>query len=261
MLLSIITINYNNKSGLEKTIPSVLTQRGISPENLEYIIIDGGSTDGSVDIIKKYADDSTYPQKISKWITEKDNGIYNAINKGIKLASGDIIGLVNSGDTVIPGAYDTILELHKEHPESILYGAVSFYKNGIFECVHGPCAEQLPIRMIAHPASFVPKMIYEKYGTYDETFRSSGDWDLFLSFYQAGVSFHYINKLIINFDIDGISNTNTKLVIKENNRILENHNLKKVEIKPVIIKILHFILPGFFFWIFKLLKKILKHKS
>lgn len=256
MLLSIITINYNNKEGLEKTIPSVLMQKGIPADNLEYIIIDGGSSDGSVDVIQKYLNNDDYPHKIKKWVSEKDSGIYNAINKGIKMASGDLIGLVNSGDTLIYGAYDNILSLYEENPDSILYGAVSFNKNGRFEKVHGFSSDQLSVQMIAHPASFVPKKIYSEYGLYDESFRCSADWDLFLTFYQAGIPFIYIDKLIIDFDTDGISNTNNKLVTSENKRVLKNHGIKTFSLTRLLKSILSFLLPGFCISFIKLLAKI-----
>lgn len=90
MRISIITVNFNNKDGLERTIKSVISQK---PELYEYIIIDGGSTDGSVDVIKKHS------QHIHYWVSEKDNGIYHAMNKGIAVATGDYCNFLNSGDT------------------------------------------------------------------------------------------------------------------------------------------------------------------
>ncbi len=259
-LLSIITINYNNSKGLEKTIESVLSQKGIPPENLEYIIVDGGSTDGSVEVIKKYSDSVDFPHRISKWVSERDSGIYNAMNKGIKMSSGSIIGLVNSGDTLIFGALDNILEIHEKKTDSILYGAVSTYRNGVFEKVIGTCAENLSSSMIAHPASFVPKSVYERYGLYDESFRSSGDWDLFLNFYINEVPFYYLNKLIVDFDLSGISNSNQSVVYRENKRILKKYkNLINEDKKSRFIKdlwsFLKLILPGY---IIILIKKIIK---
>ena len=104
MHLSIVTINYNNLSGLQKTIDSVLSQ---SFEDFEWIVIDGGSTDGSKELLEQYQEHFAY------WCSVPDKGIYNAINKGIKLATGDIIGLLNSGDTALPDAYDEVLDYSK----------------------------------------------------------------------------------------------------------------------------------------------------
>ena len=185
MKFSLVTINYNNVSGLEKTIKSVLAQGYFSKDEFEYIIIDGGSTDGSVELIKKYAEESD--GKISKWVSEKDSGIYNAMNKGIKLCSGSLIGLLNSGDEALPKAYKNILELHKKNPDAILYGGMNMMQDGRFIKVYSFGADDLPKQMIAHPASFVPKTVYEKIGLYDESFRSSGDWELFVKFFKSGI--------------------------------------------------------------------------
>ena len=252
MKLSLITINYNNASGLEKTIRSVLTQKNLKADEFEYIIIDGGSTDGSVDLIKNFserAERGEFPQKISKWVSEKDSGIYNAMNKGIKIAGGSIIGLLNSGDEAVENAYDDILLLHKNQPEAVLYGGMNFCENGKFKKVYSFCAEDLPRQMIAHPASFVPKSVYEKYGFYDESFRSSADWDLFIKFYKTGVQFVYTNKIYLNFDCGGISNSNEKLVIKEDKRIIKKYGLKTRKQKLMeVYKILTFIIPGIFLY-------------
>lgn len=254
MILSIITINYNDKEGLKKTIPSVLNQSGISPENLEYIIIDGASTDGSLEIIKEFYLSNSYPHKIKKWISEKDTGIYNAINKGIKIASGDLIALVNSGDMAVFGAYDNVLSLHKQFPDSILYGAINLYKNGKFIKVDGSSASDLECKMISHPAALVPKKIYNKYGFYDENYRLAGDWDLFLTFFQKGVDFHYINKIIVDFDLSGISNVNTYLIWKENRKLLKSHGIKRNKTKIEKVKyLINLLLPGFCYSLIKLI--------
>lgn len=246
MKLSLITINYNNASGLEKTIRSVLSQKNLSSDSFEYIVVDGGSTDGSVDVIKKYENNPEFKIGISKWVSERDSGIYNAMNKGIRLCSGSIIGLLNSGDEAVEDAYDDILKIHKNHPEAILYGGMNFYENGKFKKVYAFSADDLPAQMIAHPASFVPKSIYEKYGSYDESYRSSGDWDLFVKFYKAGVQFVYTNKNYVNFDCSGISNSNEKLVIKEDKRVIKKYNLKTRKQKLMgIYKVMTFIIPGF----------------
>ncbi len=247
MKLSLVTITYNNASGLEKTIKSVFAQNYLSKDEFEYIIIDGGSTDGSVDLIKKYA---VEPEgKISKWVSEKDSGIYNAMNKGIKLCSGSIIGLLNSGDEALPEAYKNILELHKKNPEAILYGGMNMMQDGRFVKVYSFGADDLQKQMIAHPASFVPKTVYEKNGFYDESFRSSGDWDLFVKFFKSGIKFIYTNEIYVNFDCSGISNSNEKLVVREDKRIIKKYGLKTRKQKLMdIYKILTFIIPGIFLY-------------
>lgn len=247
MKFSLITINYNNVSGLKKTIKSVFAQNYFSKDEFEYIIIDGGSKDGSVELIKKYAAEPD--SKIFKWVSEKDSGIYNAMNKGIRLSSGSIIGLLNSGDEALPEAYKNILELHKKNPEAILYGGMNMMQNGRFVKVYSFGADALPKQMIAHPASFVPKAVYEKYGFYDESFRSSGDWDLFVKFFKSGIKFIYTNEIYVNFDCSGISNSNEKLVVREDKRIIKKYGLKTRKQKLMdIYKILTFIIPGIFLY-------------
>ena len=262
MKLSLITINYNDASGLEKTILSVLTQKNLKPESFEYIIVDGASKDGSLEIIKKYADSSEYPQKISKWISEKDTGIYNAINKGIKLATGDVIGLLNSGDTALPDAYDDVLDYHSKNPDAIIYGGMNMCRNGVFENVYAFSAEDLGKQMISHPGSFVPKSVYEKYGCYDEKLRSSADWDLYIHFKKQNVPFIYTSKIYLDFDMGGISNSNVKLVIKEDTYIKRKYKLitRKEKLKK-IYSILNLFIPGIITLPIKMLaKQLLRNK-
>ena len=191
-----ITINYNNSKGLQKTVESV---KALKCRDYEYIVVDGGSTDGSLDVIKTNSD------IITVFISEKDNGIYDAINKGIKLAKGSIIGLVHSGDAILPDALTGISELHEAHPGSILYGALKTSRNGVFDSVWGWNADLLPRQMIPHLAAFVPKQVYAEYGYYDLTYKIAADYECFLRFYKQGVNFIFIDKIICDFDLDGIS--------------------------------------------------------
>ena len=194
--ITLITINYNNVNGLRETIESV---KALICRDYEYIVVDGGSTDGSLDIIK------TNSGIITKYISEKDNGIYDAINKGIKLAEGSLIGLVHSGDTILPDALTGLKELHESHPDSVLYGALKTSKNGIFDSVWGWNADLLPRQMIPHLAAFVPKQVYAEYGDYDLNYKIAADYECFLRFYKRGVNFIFIDKIICDFDLGGIS--------------------------------------------------------
>ena len=204
--LSIITINCNNADGLRKTIESVVTQ---NCDNFEYIIIDGASTDGSVDIIKEYAGHPIYGKKISYWISEPDTGIYNAMNKGLRKARGSLTALMNSGDWYLPDALNGITDLHKHSPNSILCGALKAYENGKFQSIWGKSTDFLPKEMIPHLSTFVPKNIYEEYGYYDESYKIAGDYDAFLRFYTQNVDFQFIDKIICVFNLDGISQTDS----------------------------------------------------
>ena len=160
MFLSIITINRNNAEGLKKTLDSVASQ---TCRDFEHIIIDGASTDSSVDIIKEYIA-SPAGKNVSYWVSEPDSGIYNAMNKGIRKANGDFIEILNSGDAFTADILAELFPIAKQNSDKILYGAVNDIKNGIFEKVEGRAAELLPQNMIAHQTCFVPRHIYDKYG-------------------------------------------------------------------------------------------------
>ena len=194
--ISLITINYNNAGGLRRTIESV---KSLKCRDFEYIVTDGASADGSLDVINENS------RFITKIITEKDNGIYDAINKGIKAAEGSLIGLVHSGDTILPDALTGLKELHKANPSSILYGALKTSRNGVFDSVWGWNADLLPRQMIPHLAAFVPKQVYTEYGYYDLNYKIAADYECFLRFYKKGVNFVFIDKIICDFDLNGIS--------------------------------------------------------
>jgi glycosyltransferase involved in cell wall biosynthesis len=174
MKLSIITINLNNKTGLEKTIESVVNQ---TYTDFEYIVIDGGSTDGSVDLIKRFK------EKITVWISEKDKGIYNAMNKGILKAKGEYCLFINSGDIFIKS---TILDqmLGYINGEDILYG------NGFFEAKDNKlekldCAAKLTLGFfclysLLHPATLIRKSLFDNYGLYNESNKIISDGEFFI---------------------------------------------------------------------------------
>ena len=193
--LSIITVNLNNTEGLQKTIKSVISQ---TFTDYEYIIIDGGSTDGSKEIIQKYADKITY------WVSEPDKGIYNGMNKGIKEAKGEYINLLNSGDIYIS---NNILSsvFSKNFSEDILYGNINTQnQNFIFP-------EKLTLRTffrgtIGHSSSFIKKSLFEKYGLYNENYKIVSDWAFFVDvIIHKKSSYKYLNKYITFFEGGGIS--------------------------------------------------------
>ena len=173
MKLSVITINYNNCDGLRKTIESVVNQ---TCRDFEYIIIDGGSTDGSVDVIKQYAD------KIDYWVSEPDKGIYNAMNKGIAVAHGEYLNFMNSGDCFYES---TVVENVLPHLCS-----ADFYVGNIYvdnnghrtkdtmpqEFTPSIVLSRLVFSWIPHQASFIKKNAFNKYGYYCEDLRIISDF-------------------------------------------------------------------------------------
>lgn len=202
MRLSIITINYNNALELEKTIKSVIAQ---SYKDFEYIVIDGGSTDGSKEIIESYSD------KINYWVSEPDSGIYNAMNKGICQAQGEYLHFLNSGDIYANNNVLTNIFENKEYEAPILRG-IQICKNGTHQFRwynHG--AEDinlyhLYVDTLRHQATFIKKSLFKKYGLYDEKYRIASDWRFFVQVILGGESTLYLDIDIVIFDMTGISN-------------------------------------------------------
>ena len=170
MKISVVTIVRNDRDHIEETMKSVLEQSGSGFE-LEYVVIDGASDDGTAEIIARYG------EKLSFWISEKDSGIYNAMNNGISHCTGDIIGMINSGDRYLPGALELVASSFREYGklDRIFWGDVIYQHHGL---VKGFRANNLKIGAFApHPSMFVPRNIYERIGVYDESFRLLGDYD------------------------------------------------------------------------------------
>ena len=224
MKLSIITINYNNRDGLRKTIESIVNQ---TCRDFEYIIIDGGSTDGSIDVIKKYAD------KIDYWVSEPDKGIYNAMNKGIAVAHGEYLNFMNSGDSL----YDSTV-IGNVRP----YLCKSdFYVGNVYVCKDGHIAEkplkstfvkgnllnQIMFSGIPHQASFIRKDSFERFGYYREDLKIASDFD---HFYKAimlnNASIQPIDLDVAIYDGNGIS-SNFDITQSERFLCLNQYPLQK----------------------------------
>ena len=184
--LSIITVCYNSKKTIEKTIKSIVSQ---THTNFEYIIVDGGSNDGTLDIIEKYKD------HVDVLLSEPDNGIYDAFNKGVRLANGDFVGILNSDDTYNPNTLELVHKTTALNPNSIVYGDTYFIDDDdvVFsnnEGSYNPQSLKSGIGFM-HPASFVPKKVYDNVGLYSEEkeLNIASDADFLLKCHKAGVSF------------------------------------------------------------------------
>lgn len=214
--ISVITTTYNSASTIEDTIKSVIEQDYV---NVEYIIVDGLSKDNTLEIVNKYKD------KISKIISEKDNGIYDALNKGIAAASGDIIALLHSDDFFInktvlskvaakfeesgaDSVYADLYYVDQSNTNKIVRKWVSGkYKHGMF----------LNGWMPPHPAFFVKKSCYEKYGVFNLQFQSAADYELMLRFlHKHKISTAYINEYLVKMRTGGKSNASVKNRVKAN---------------------------------------------
>ena len=217
-LVSIITVVYNGEKTLEQTIQSVLAQ---TYPNIEYIIIDGKSSDGTMDIVFKYAD------KISKFVSEKDNGIYDAMNKGLALANGEIVGILNADDFYEPDAIENVVHLYS--PGLNVYcGAIrNIEENSASFVRKAPVnLEKLKRGMVVnHPAMFVNKKVYEELGGFNTAYRVVADWDFTLRCYLAGVKFLKLDKVITNFRIDGVSGAITTKYLQEMSQVRKTNGL------------------------------------
>jgi len=198
-LISIITVVFNDVKTIEQTIQSVIQQ---PYENKEYIIIDGGSTDGTVDVIKKYE------SALSYWVSEHDEGIFDAMNKGIAHAKGELIGILNAGDWYEPNIFTTIVKYYRESgSDQVIHGLIRNYLDEEFYSMVGNSIRRLRYDMIQHATCFVPQKLYQTYGYFNADYKYSADYDLILRFVNRGVKFCFVEKPITNFRLGGISST------------------------------------------------------
>ena len=212
--VSVITINLNNKNGLRKTIESVVSQ---TQKDFEYIVIDGASTDGSVDVINEYQ------TKIHYRISEKDAGIYNAMNKGIQAAKGDYVLFLNSGDWLVD---KDVLEktIQLINPNAAVCAADIYYDNGNSLVLRSnplnfSCINHLLIGGLFHQSTFIKRKMFEKYGLYNETKRIAADWEFFtLILVLNPEMYQHIPIPLAAWDSFGISNEQTMQAILKQER-------------------------------------------
>jgi glycosyltransferase involved in cell wall biosynthesis len=240
MLISIISVNYNDAKGLENTIKSVQKQ---TYTNYEHIIIDGNSNDGSKKVIEKFKESFSY------WVSETDSGIYNAMNKGIEKAKGDYLLFLNSGDYLLN---ELVLKNVGEQIQGgldIYYGNLNFIdKNGIAKTREYP--KKLSFYYffdnghLPHPASFTKKALFDKVGVYKEKYKIVADWDFYVNaICRYNATCKHLDLIITNFDTHGISSKKefTELRISERNDSLRENfsmfldeNIKLREFKKTI---------------------------
>lgn len=210
--LSIITINYNNREGLRKTIESVVNQ---TFRDFEYIVIDGGSTDGSVEVIKEYAD------RIDYWVSEKDKGIYDAMNKGIDRANGAYCQFLNSGDSFHS---TNVLEqvLPSLDGTDIVVGQI-FLSNTLSASEIIPSVSMLRLyeRSLPHSSAYISTRLLKKH-KYDTSLKIVSDWKFYIqTLIYENASYKFIETIVSNFDTNGISSQNTALVMSEREQVLK----------------------------------------
>lgn len=246
-LVSIITVCFNSEKTIEDTIKSVISQ---NYDNIEYLIIDGLSTDNTLDIVRKYNEKSDIKFNI---ISEKDDGLYDAMNKGIKLCNGEIIAIINSDDFYTDeNVISDVVKQFKTDNAEIVYGNLNFVdeqdkykivrkwiaKSGKFNQGWNP----------PHPTTFVKKSVYDKFGVFETKFKIAADYDILYRFIEKyKVKTSYINRYLVDMRMGGESTKSIKNIIKGNREIAQslkengakNNNL--IVFKRLIKKVNQFV--------------------
>jgi glycosyltransferase len=218
MKITLITVTYNSEKYLSHCIESVLEQ---THNDIEHIIIDGKSTDKTVSIIKKYE------SKITTWISETDRGMYDAINKGIKLATGDVIGILNSDDMLVSkDVIATIAKTFEEQNVDSVYGDLEYVDkedtNRIFRVWKGKKYNRNLFKMgwmPGHPTFYIKKELIEKHGMYENHYYTAADYEFMARYlYKHKISSFYLPKMIVKMRMGGASNKNINQRIRANRR-------------------------------------------
>lgn len=211
MKLSIITINYNSRDGLRKTIESIVNQTW---QEFEYIIIDGGSTDGSVEVIKEYAD------RINYWVSEPDMGIYDAMNKGVVRAKGEYCLFMNSADTFYDSTViDHVFPLLDN--TDIICGQLKFPHGYIMKGPKEVSMQHFYTSTLPHQATFIKTQLLIS-EPYDTSYRIVSDWKFWIqSLIFKNATYKTIDYIIAVFDVSGISSTHEDLRIEEQKKVFD----------------------------------------
>jgi glycosyltransferase involved in cell wall biosynthesis len=248
MKISIITVSYNSAKTISETIESVLMQ---DYRDIEYIIFDGQSTDGTQDIVRSFG------SRISKFVSEKDNGLYDAMNKAIDVATGDVVAILNSDDLyATPQTITHVMKAFADHKVDAVFGDLYYFRTGDTEkSIRYYSAktfkpEKVKMGLLPpHPSFFVKRAVYAKYGKFDLQFRYASDFDLMSRFLCVHkVSYHYLPEVIVKMRMGGISTVSLGRIIEINKEDLAS--CKKNGIRT-----------NFFLFHFKYFEKVFHIKS
>lgn len=246
--ISIITVSFNSVITIRDTINSIISQ---DYNNIEYIIIDAGSKDGTLDIIKEYK------EHISYFISEADNGIYDGMNKGIAAATGDVVGILNSDD-FYPNSFviSNVASTFEKQRCDAVYGDLVYVKFfNIDKIIRYWQSGEYTVKkikngwMLPHPTFFVKKHLYEKYGYYNTDFKTAADYKMIIKLlYKYNIKVFYIPMILVNMRMGGASNSsilNRIRANKEDGLAWTKNQLNKpifVRIKKPLLKVKQFFL-------------------
>jgi glycosyltransferase involved in cell wall biosynthesis len=206
-LISIVTIVFNGEKYIEQTINSVIGQ---SVQNYEYIVVDGGSTDGTLDILKKYND------KIDYWLSEPDKGISDAFNKGIALCKGEWIGIINADDWYELDTFNNIIQQAKVSNSSVIYGDMQVWKDEKKSFMAISVIQDMKKSMsINHPSIFVKRDVYNRLGMFSLDYKIAMDYEFLIKLIMKNIKFDYLPRVLSNFREGGMSDTAQYRGIKE----------------------------------------------
>ncbi|SNR17699.1 glycosyltransferase family 2 protein [Tenacibaculum jejuense] len=231
-LISIITVTYNSEETIKDTIESVLNQ---SYENIEYIIVDGASKDTTLNIIRLYEEKFAEKKFAYSWISESDSGIYDAMNKGIDIAKGKLIGIINSDDWYELDAIEKVVNLFQKNSKAIISGAMNrvTHEKKVYKTMLNKNISNVSNFMpINHPASFVPKDIYTSIGKFDTYYKLSADYDFMFRAFKANIPFLYTEDLLVNMRNSGATSQVKNLWISSSE---DYHIQKKNHVKNAFL--------------------------
>ncbi|MCB2203170.1 glycosyltransferase [bacterium] len=220
--VSIVTIAFNDVKRIERTIRSIRDQLR-HPD--QYIVMDGGSEDGTTDIVARY------PDVITTYSSEPDEGIYDAMNKGIRVATGEWIGIVNAGDFYFPWTINTVLQFAESSDADILHGnqmVFTEYPSFSYFRHKQPSSNSEDLEnkpSIFHPTCFVKKALYERIGLFDESYRVDADYEFLLRAKREGARFAYVPQTLTGFQTGGVSGGCTRF--SEGYRILKEYGIPR----------------------------------
>jgi len=218
MKITIITTVFNAKEDIRRTIESVLSAEEV---DLEYIITDGGSNDGTLDVIADYPEVQVY--------SEPDKGIYDGMNKGIRKATGEVIGLLNAADEYTPTALAVVAAAAEENPEcGVFHGRMQWVVDGQVMSETGQAVSVKPKRHlmpVCHPTTFIRREVYEKYGLFDDSYKIAADHKLIHYLHTEGVKFQFIDQVLARMEGGGASGQHRKVKSEEVLRTMKEYEV------------------------------------